>query len=360
MNNSNLTDCFLWSWTARHAKLWQYLLLTMSVFLHSIALAELPWNTETRGEWPRIPANARPLTVGKGWTCKYGYQEINDRCERIILPANARLMSSGHDWDCNPGYRQVGNACEAVHVPLGGRISPQYDGWECRPGYVLRSGICRRAIIPENARLTGQGSKWVCEKGYQRHGIACIPSRLPENAYWHDETQGDWKCDAGYFRSSGRCVLYPRPNFAEPLDTQPLGYRCRHGYRLSGGQCVKMELPRFATLDMTGNDWECVQGFKRVRQHCEPLALRTTYVKQEYMTDTSLCGNSYTRSVTGVCGGSYVFGSVKMCSRNQFFVGEVYYPSMKTTTVIRGKQLKTGTYAANDTLGNYCEVGLVR
>jgi hypothetical protein len=304
-----------------------------------------------------MPANAVHDSPGKGWRCRFGFRKSRDGCQRIIPPANGALNRRGDGWVCRAMYERVGNRCIAKQVPLGARIVPGVDSWQCRRGYKMVAGICRRVLLPKNADYD-KTSGWQCQKGYHRRGAGCERSVLPANARWQDQKKGLWECRKGYFRSGRRCISHPIPQYAQPSDTEPLGYRCRHGYRSVGGQCVKLEIPRYAMLTSDGNNWECMLGYQRRDRRCVPIAYRTTYLKNEYFTDTMLCGKRRTRTVTGVCGGSYVVGNIQLCSKNQFFKGEIYYTYKKYRSEINGKQLQTGMYTANDTLGNYCELGL--
>lgn len=323
--------------------------------------AAQPWAGQSSSAQLRIPFNAVPDLRGKGWRCKYGFKETGRACERIIPPANAALNRRGTDWDCRGGYERVGNRCVIKHASLGARVTLTPDQWQCREGYTLISGGCKRLLIPNNAEFNRRMKKgWQCRQGYVPSGTGCVRVNLPTNAYWQDERKGLWACRKGFFRSGRRCIDYPIPKYAEPYDSSPLGYRCRFGYRNSAGQCVKIEVPRNALLTSDGNSWECHVGFERRGRRCLPIVRRTTYLKNEYFTDTMLCGKTFTRTVTGNCGGTYVMGTIKMCSKNQFFKGEIYYPAKKYRSNIKGRQLRSGVFVANDTLGNYCEVGYNR
>lgn len=319
------------------------------------------WPGQSQGALPRLPANAVVDAQGKGWRCKYGFRLSGGVCRQIIPPANAGLNSRGDDWVCQASYERVGNRCVAKYGSLGSRINVTDGQWRCREGYKLVGGVCKRILMPENAEFNRRlKNGWECREGYARRGLGCAKVDLPRHAYWQDAQKGLWACQKGYFRSGQRCIDYPIPKYAEPSDTEPLGYRCRFGYRNSAGQCVKMEVPRNAMLTSDGNSWECNVGYERRGRRCFPIVYRTSYLKNEYFTDTMLCGKTYTRTVTGSCGGTYVMGTIRLCSKNQFFKGEIYYPVKKYRSHIKGKQLQTGLFVANDTLGNYCEVGLNR
>jgi hypothetical protein len=322
-------------------------------------LASSAWDRPTGLLRPHLPANAMPEAHGKAWRCKYGFEETGGRCQKIIVPAHAALNSRGDDWQCRPAYQRVGNRCEANHRSFGSRVNISAGTWQCRSGYKLVDGVCKLVMLPKNAEFNDASpAGWKCRSGFHRAGIGCKPSHLPRDARWVDRERGLWKCNEGFFRSGRRCVNYPLPKYASPSDTEPLGYECRSSYRNSGGQCVKIKIPRNAKLTANGHDWECRSGFERRGRRCVPIVYRTTYLKNEYFTDTMLCGEKKARTITGVCGGRYVVGSVQLCSKNQFFKGEVFYPADNYSSRIRGKQLKSGAFNASDTLGNYCELGL--
>lgn len=324
----------------------------------SLVLAQ-SWSSPSTSVRLRIPANAIPDLKGKGWRCKYGFKETAGTCKRIILPANAAFNKRGTGWQCSVGYERVGNRCVMNRASASARVGASSDKWQCRKGYKLVSGVCKRVMMPENAEFSHTAKKgWQCRQGYVPRGGKCAQANLPTNAYWQDEGLGIWACREGFFRSGRRCINHPIPKYAQPSDNAPLGYRCRFGYRNSGGQCIKIEVPRNALLTADGNSWDCNLGFERRGRRCVPIVRRTTYLKNEYFTDTALCGKTSTRTVTGVCSGSYVMGSVVMCSKNQFFKGEIFYPDKKYRANIKGKRLANGQFVANDTLGNYCEVGV--
>ena len=49
------------------------------------------------------------------------------------------------------------------------------------------------------------------------------------------------------------------------------GWECVHGYKRTGNRCEEVVLPENAKINLYGNGWECVHGYRRTGNRCEEV-----------------------------------------------------------------------------------------
>jgi hypothetical protein len=117
--------------------------------------------------------------------------------------------------------------------------------------------------------------------------------RLPANAELN-VYGNDWVCIRGYRRSGNECVPVQLPRNAE-LNLYGNDWKCSRGYRRSGNECVTVEIPVNAELNVYGNDWKCVRGFRRNGDACVAVQLPAHAELNVYGNDWE-CVRGYRRS----------------------------------------------------------------
>jgi hypothetical protein len=93
-----------------------------------------------------------------------------------------------------------------------------------------------------------------------------VTPSLPANAKMN-LLGNDWECVRGYRRSGNECVVVEVPSNAK-LNVLGNDWECQRGYRISGSECVRVEIPANAKLNILGNDWECQRGFHQSEGQC--------------------------------------------------------------------------------------------
>ena len=63
------------------------------------------------------------------------------------------------------------------------------------------------------------------------------------------------------------------PNLPANAKLNILGndWECVRGYRRSGNDCIAVQIPANAKLNILGNDWQCVRGYRRSGNECVPV-----------------------------------------------------------------------------------------
>jgi hypothetical protein len=115
---------------------------------------------------------------------------------------------------------------------------------------------------------------------------------VPANATL-DYTGQAWECKHGYQRSGDQCAAVALPANAT-LDYTGHTWECKHGYQRSGNQCAAVALPANATLDYTGHTWECKRGYQRSGNQCAAVALPAN-ATLDYYGHTWECEHGYRR-----------------------------------------------------------------
>lgn len=82
----------------------------------------------------------------------------------------------------------------------------------------------------------------------------------------------DWECVRGYRRSGDECIAVQVPPNAR-LNVLGNDWECQRGYQRSGPGCTPVRLPENAQLNVLGNDWECRRGFRRQGSECVAVQL---------------------------------------------------------------------------------------
>ena len=106
--------------------------------------------------------------------------------------------------------------------------------------------------------------------GTRRQQEGDMTSNLPTNAKLN-VLGNDWECVRGYRRSGNECVAVQLPPDAK-LNVLGNDWECQRGFRRSGSTCVPVQLPPNAKLNVLGNDWECIYGYRQIRNECVPVA----------------------------------------------------------------------------------------
>jgi len=209
-----------------------------------LSLIAIPGITAQRKTPVAVPDNgyANGAAYGKGWECKFGFKQKDERCIKVELPVNAYLNSRGEGWKCERGYRSQDDVCHEIKVPASGYLadSSGTTGWSCKRGYKASRDICEPIAVPANGYLTNSsfGSGWACERGYRETNTNCIAIDVPDNAHLVDKTYGPgWQCARGYFT----------------LDKKA---------------CDKLVTPDNAHLDRSGNAWDCNRPYSRRGDAC--------------------------------------------------------------------------------------------
>lgn len=159
-----------------------------------------------------VPDNAyaTKTSYGKGWECRRGFRERDNKCVAFEVPENAHLNYRGDRWECQRGYRAENGACKLIAVPENAFLTDQgYGGigWTCERGYLAKGKRCEKILVPKHAFLTGSsyGSGWECERGYRATQGECLPVAVPKNA--HLGYDGDtWECNEPLIRRGDTCV----------------------------------------------------------------------------------------------------------------------------------------------------------
>ncbi|HLC88245.1 MAG TPA: hypothetical protein VJG66_04290 [Patescibacteria group bacterium] len=117
-------------------------------------------------------ANGKFYEIGADFYCLSGYKrnELERKCEKIVIPANAREDSSSLDgWRCFSGYLKEGNECKKFNLPEHGYWF--IDFWGCEPGFKKNTDAksCEKIFIPENAHASNTFDGWLCNSGYTKN-----------------------------------------------------------------------------------------------------------------------------------------------------------------------------------------------
>ena len=94
-------------------------------------------------------------------------------------------------------------------------------------------------------------------------------SSMPANAKL-DYTGNNWECVRGYRRIGDECDAVRMPANAK-IDYTGSAWECVRGYRRVGDQCDAVRMPANAKIDYTGSNWECSRGYRRNGNECVPL-----------------------------------------------------------------------------------------
>ena len=111
----------------------------------------------------------------------------------------------------------------------------------------------------------------------QRSPQGGVARSLPKNAELN-VYGNDWKCIGGYRRSGSECVAVQLPSNAE-LNVYGNDWKCVRGYRRSGTECIAVVLPSNAELNVYGNDWKCIRGYYRSGSECVQVGVPSTVAR---------------------------------------------------------------------------------
>jgi glycerophosphoryl diester phosphodiesterase len=66
------------------------------------------------GKCVKVPRHADPSENNPGWTCKSGYIQKRNSCEKVSLPAHALFSEDGKTWVCKKGFKRYRFTCEKI------------------------------------------------------------------------------------------------------------------------------------------------------------------------------------------------------------------------------------------------------
>jgi hypothetical protein len=130
----------------------------------------------------------------------------------------------------------------------------------------------------------------------KKSGSPTLPANsptLPANATLN-VYGNDWVCIRGFRRTANECVAVTMPSNAV-LNVYGNDWVCARGYRRSGNECIAVALPRNAQLNVYGNDWVCSRGYRRGNNECIEIELPRNAQVNVYGNDW-VCSRGYRRA----------------------------------------------------------------
>lgn len=82
----------------------------------------------------------------------------------------------------------------------------------------------------------------------------------------------DWECVRGFRRTGSECAPVQLSENSK-LNVFGNDWECQRGFRQSGSECVQVQLPANAKLNVFGNDWECQRGYRQSGSECVAVQL---------------------------------------------------------------------------------------
>ena len=136
------------------------------------------------------------------------------------------------------------------------------------------AGLSTRCVA---GRCSNSSSSYSPSPSYSPPSAPTVsaPSRqkggIPANAEL-DYSGNDWRCVQGYRKSGNECISVQIPMNGE-LDYSGHDWRCKEGYRKSGRDCLPVQIPMNGELDYSGHDWRCKQGYRKSGNECAGVGL---------------------------------------------------------------------------------------
>ncbi len=240
-----------------------------------------------------------------------------ERVERELTPVSASIASAAKsEWVRGSlGLQSPSKASTAKEAPAPQRTKPkqntscQSDG-ECPGSQYCVLGRCGQHARPDEAcsrstECAGLNSqclagRCVIEQAVQStrpEPMKASPSRpkssMPANAKL-DYTGNNWECVRGYRRIGDECEAVRMPANAK-IDYTGSAWECVRGYRRVGDQCEAVRMPANAKIDYTGSAWECVRGYRRVGDECVFVQVPSN-AKLDYTGSNWECSRGYRRN----------------------------------------------------------------
>jgi hypothetical protein len=121
-------------------------------------------------------------------------------------------------------------------------------------------------------------------------------NRIPNNAHIN-YLGNDWECDNGYRKMRDGCQKVALPANAH-INYLGNDWECDNGYRKMRDGCQKVALPANAHINYLGNDWECDNGYRKMRDGCQKVALPAN-AHINYLGNDWECDNGYRKMRDG-------------------------------------------------------------
>ena len=153
--------------------------------------------------------------------------------------------------------------------------------------------------------------------------LTIYAAEIPENAHVNLYGNG-WECIRGYRKSGGKCEEVVLPQYAK-INVYGNGWQCKRVYAPSSNQCIKFSVPENASISPGGNSWNCNLNFKRSGSVCVPMSPQEIAYQNMLIMQARACGRSYNYDVSGYCDGEYVYGNVDACSKSKDVSGYITY-----------------------------------
>jgi hypothetical protein len=318
-----------------------------------------------------VPTGATRNSSGSGFSCGAGYSQNETGCAEcgtgtysaagassctscgadkyttgprstsdaacLSLPPNTISNPSG-GYTCASGYYNNGTIC--VALPPNATVNSSGTGFTCGTGFYNNGTSC--VAVPANSIRNSAGTGFTCGAGYSQNQTACTqcgagtysaagasscsncgankyttgPGSTSQTACLSLPTTAtlnasgtDFVCNEGYYRSGAECVALP-PNSTR--NSSGTGFTCAAGFYNNGTSCVAV--PANSTRNSSGTGFTCAAGFTQTATGCVVVPPNATV---NAAGTGFICGAGYSQSASGCtqCGtGTYSAAGATSCS----------------------------------------------